>query len=72
MYVCCWSCIDYSMYRDYIQLYDVKECFWYELQALTSNGYFSNRCQIVLPSGLIYYYLTLAWVWQVSYFNPPY
>ncbi len=32
----CCCCMDYSvlMYRDEIQLEDVKECFWYELQWL--------------------------------------
>ncbi len=27
--------------------------------------------RLAFPSELTHYYLTLAWVWQVSYFNPP-
>ncbi len=39
------------MYRDDIQVYDVKECFWYELHALTSNVYFSIVCQTRITIG---------------------
>ena len=68
----CCSCIDYSvlMYRDDIQLMYGKECFWYELHALTSNRYSALDVKPVFPLELTHFYLTLAWVWQVSYFNP--
>ena len=32
-------------------LYDVKECFWYELHALTYNGWYSIGCQTRIPIG---------------------
>ncbi len=35
------------MYRDDIQLYDIKECFWYDLHALTIMA---NSALDVLPT----------------------
>ncbi len=64
----CCCCIDYSvlMYKDEIQLKDVKEYFWYELHALTSTRY-STILEVrpKFPLELIHYYLSLARVWQV-------
>ncbi len=56
---CC--CIEDSvlMYRDDIQLYDVKECFWYELHALTSKRYSALDVETAFPSKPTHYYLTL-------------
>ena len=70
-YGCC--CIDYSflMYRDEIQLQNLKNILgmcstlWHPMDESALD------VRPTFPSELKHYYLTLAWVWKVSYFNPP-
>ncbi len=44
-----------------------RNVFWYKFHALTSNGL---NVRPTFQSELNHYYLTLARLWQVSYYNP--
>ena len=72
-YRCC-CCIDYSVLYWLEMLYNYK--MWMKIFGTSSTPWHpmvksALDVRPAFPLELTHYYLTIAWVWQVSYFNSP-